>query len=499
STVSGNIARYGGGIYSASNPELINVFVGNNVAFAGGGMYNDGAAVTSDDAALTNVTFSGNWAEQDGGGMVSVNGNPRLENVTFLGNTADNGPGGGLYNFNTKSGIAPMRLTDVTFEGNVALNGGGGMYNDLGDNLALTNITFSGNVSTTTGGGMYNRDGSPTLTNVTFFANTTVTQGGGMYNKGGSPTQKNLTFAYNSANQGGGIYNSTNSNPVILNTILWANPGAGGAQIYNDATSTPMVSDSIIEGGYAGGSFIITADPKLGTFGDHGGFTDTLSILPGSSAIDSGWDADCATTDQREVIRPQGPHCDIGAYEFVATFADVPTDYWAWQFVERLYNYGVTGGCGGGNYCPSQNVTRAQMAVFLLKSKYGTSYSPPPASGAVFGDVPSDHWAAAWIEELYMQSITSGCGNNNFCPDTLVTRDQMAVFLLRAKYGYTYYPPPATGVFADVPAGHWAAPWIEQLASEGITGGCGGGNYCPEGVVSRGQMAVFLVAAFGLP
>ncbi|MFZ5878503.1 MAG: hypothetical protein ACOY0R_03965, partial [Chloroflexota bacterium] len=71
STVSGNIARYGGGIYSASNPELINVFVGNNVAFAGGGMYNDGTAVTSDDAALTNVTFSGNWAEQDGGGMVT--------------------------------------------------------------------------------------------------------------------------------------------------------------------------------------------------------------------------------------------------------------------------------------------------------------------------------------------------------------------------------------------------------------------------------------------
>lgn len=69
----------------------------------------------------------------------------------------------------------------------------------------------------------------------------------------------------------------------------------------------------------------------------------------------------------------------------------------------------------------------------------------------------------------------------------------MAVFLLRAKYTSAYIPPSATGVFTDVPLIYWAAPWIEQQpASEGITGGCGIGNYCPNGPVTRSQMAVFL-------
>ena len=74
----------------------------------------------------------------------------------------------------------------------------------------------------------------------------------------------------------------------------------------------------------------------------------------------------------------------------------------------------------------------------------------------------------------------------------------MAVFLLRAKYGSGYSPPAATGVFADVPLNYWAVHWIEQLAAEGITAGCGGGNYCPETQVTRDQMAVFLVRTFGL-
>jgi hypothetical protein len=53
-------------------------------------------------------------------------------------------------------------------------------------------------------------------------------------------------------------------------------------------------------------------------------------------------------------------------------------------------------------------------------------------------------------------------------------------------------------MFADVPLGHWAGSWIEQLAREGITGGCGGGNYCPDSPVTRAQMAVFLTRTFGL-
>jgi hypothetical protein len=75
----------------------------------------------------------------------------------------------------------------------------------------------------------------------------------------------------------------------------------------------------------------------------------------------------------------------------------------------------------------------------------------------------------------------------------------MAVFLLRTKYGTGYLPPAATGtMFVDVPASAFAAAWIERLAVEGITAGCAPGLYCPNGNASRGEMAVFLTSTFGL-
>jgi hypothetical protein len=180
-------------------------------------------------------------------------------------------------------------------------------------------------------------------------------------------------------------------------------------------------------------------------------------------------------------------------------FADVPTWYWANSYIERLYAAGITGGCGGGNYCPETAVSRGQMAVFLERGMNSSSYTPPAATGTVFGDVPTSYWSASWVEKLFADGITGGCGGGNYCPDLAVSRAQMAVFLLRAKLGSSYTPPPATGVFPDVPTSYWAAPWIEQLYAEGITGGCGGGNYCPDQSVTRGQMAVFLVRTFSLP
>jgi hypothetical protein len=76
----------------------------------------------------------------------------------------------------------------------------------------------------------------------------------------------------------------------------------------------------------------------------------------------------------------------------------------------------------------------------------------------------------------------------------------MAVLLLRAKHGAGYQPPAATGLFTDVPLDHPLARWIEQLFREGITSGCGTApaRYCSDESVTRGQMAVFLVRTFGL-
>ncbi|MBK9604186.1 MAG: S-layer homology domain-containing protein [Anaerolineales bacterium] len=183
-------------------------------------------------------------------------------------------------------------------------------------------------------------------------------------------------------------------------------------------------------------------------------------------------------------------------------FADITPDYWAVDSIEKLYQNGITQGCGVYplTYCPESSTTRAQMAIFLLRSKHGSSYVPPAATGTAFADVSADHWAAAWIEQLVAEGITAGCGDGNYCPEAEVTRAQMAVFLLRSKYGGSYTPPAATGTaFTDVPADYWAAAWIEQLVAEGITAGCGNGNYCPESAVTRAQMAVFLVRTFNLP
>jgi photosystem II stability/assembly factor-like uncharacterized protein len=180
-------------------------------------------------------------------------------------------------------------------------------------------------------------------------------------------------------------------------------------------------------------------------------------------------------------------------------FLDVdPASHFAFTFIEALERSGVTGGCGGNNYCPDNPVTRAQMAVFLERGINGSMFVPPPANGTVFADVGASDFAAAYIEQLAADGITGGCGGGNYCPTNSVTRAQMAVFLLRARYGSTYVPPPPTGIFNDVPVGSFADGFIEQLAAEGITGGCGNGNFCPDNPITRAQMAVFLVRTFGL-
>jgi hypothetical protein len=272
-----------------------------------GGMWNYSSSPT-----LTNLIFSGNSANQYGGGLGNyVGSNPTLTEVSFSGNSAGQG-GGGMFN-NSSS----PSLTEIAFSGNSATLMGGGMYNIWTSNPALNKVTFSGN-SPSYGGGISNESSSPSLTNVTFSGNTATDYGGGMYNSSSSSTLKNVTFNGNSASYGGGISNYSSSTPQIHNTIFWGNTAAIGTQIYNNS-STSGVSNSVIQDGCPAGSIctmaIITADPLLGALGDYGGFTQTVPLLAGSPAINAGNDAVCPATDQRGFARPQGTHCDIGAFE----------------------------------------------------------------------------------------------------------------------------------------------------------------------------------------
>jgi CSLREA domain-containing protein len=415
----------------------------------------------------------------------------------------DPNSGGGIYNGGT------LTVKNSSISDNVAV-GGGGIYN--GGTLIVNTSTISGNTTSfSDGAGILNFRGNVTVTNSTFAGNFAYEDGAGaIVNLHGNVTVTNSTISGNQGFGAGGIFNDGIA--ILKNTIVANNAGGNCAGAIVDGGNNLQFGGGVADScgwGHSSSGSLSNADPLLGMLANNGGPTQTMKLLAGSPAIDTGDATACSTSpvngvDQRGMTRPQGAGCDIGAYEYNGTFWDVPLNYWAWDYVERLYAAGITGGCATSplQYCPEGTVTRAQMAVFLLRGIHGASYTPPAVGGSTgFADVAPTYWAAAWIKQLAAEGITGGCGNGNYCPEGIVTRAQIAVFLLRAKHTASYIPPAVGGStgFTDVPTTYWAAAWIKQLVTEGITGGCGVGTYCPESPVTRAQMAVFLVRTFNLP
>ena len=107
----------------------------------------------------------------------------------------------------------------------------------------------------------------------------------------------------------------------------------------------------------------------------------------------------------------------------------------------------------------------------------GSAGTLPNGWIADFLDVPGNQQFYSYVTTLVRNQITVGVGGGNYGVDQPTLRRQMAVFLLKAKHGICYTPPACNGDFADVPCPSTFADWIEQMAAEGITGGCGGGNF----------------------
>jgi RHS repeat-associated protein len=181
-----------------------------------------------------------------------------------------------------------------------------------------------------------------------------------------------------------------------------------------------------------------------------------------------------------------------------AVFGDVPAGAPNQKEIEGIYYFGVTAGCQTTPrlYCPSQAVTRGQMAVFLLVAKEGTGYSPPPCT-MIFNDVPCSNPQARFINEISRRGVTSGCGGGNYCPGNTVTNAEMAVFLITMLGLPT--PACSTSPYLDVQCASFGGPWIAEEARRQITPGCGGGNFCPGSAVTRGAMAALLSRAFDVP
>jgi len=258
-------------------------------------------------ATLNNLRITHGYNAGSGAGIYNQ-GDLTVTNSILYNNIADS-LGGGICN-----DAGTLNVTDSTLAENSAGISGGGIYNN-GGTMTVRGSTFSTNSADDNGGGIYNQ-GPLTVTNSTLVGNTTSSGGGGgMYLLFTIGTVNNLTIQTNSAGgNGGGIYFNGSSSTTINNTIFWDNTVTGtGAQLY--ATSSPTLNDSVVQGGYGGGTHIITADPRLGPLGNNGGPTQTIPLYAGSSALNAGNVATCAGIDQRGVSRPLPGHCDVGAFE----------------------------------------------------------------------------------------------------------------------------------------------------------------------------------------
>jgi hypothetical protein len=151
-----------------------------------------------------------------------------------------------------------------------------------------------------------------------------------------------------------------------------------------------------------------------------------------------------------------------------------------------LYDRGVSGGCADGQFCPEDPLTRGQMAAFLARA-----LDLPAATVDFFSDDDASFFEAD-IDSIAAASITSGCASGEYCPNDPLTRGQMAAFLVRALD----LPATTTDYFSDDDGNRFENE-INALAAAGITTGYSDGQYLPNGLVTRAQMASFLVRGLG--
>ncbi len=302
--VTGGNASLGGGIQNAGTLLLAHSTVTDSAANNGGGIYNQqGGTLT-----LAGTTVSQNVAGRDGGGIANNGGALQLSLATVAGNKASLA-GGGIVDF-----FGTVSISQSTIAGNAATGrnseGGGGIANGDGT-LTVDKSTISGNsTSSGTGGSAIFNILTTSVSNSTISGNTGP--GHSVLNSD-TLTLSYVTIASNSA----GISNSgsvTATGTIIANN----NPGTNCfGNRFNEPFGFNLDSGTSCRLSQA--TDLTGTDPLLGPLASNGGPTQTQALQAGSPAIDHGGTSanGCPPTDQRGVTRPQGPACDIGAFEFV--------------------------------------------------------------------------------------------------------------------------------------------------------------------------------------
>jgi PKD repeat protein len=197
------------------------------------------------------------------------------------------------------------------------------------------------------------------------------------------------------------------------------------------------------------------------------------------------------------------------AHYLLVSFPDVPVQppFWALDQILACVDAGIVAGYPDGTYRPANPVSRDQMAVYIARALVGGDDKVPtgPAT-ATFSDVPIDYWAFKYVEYAVTQNVVEGYPDGTYRPTIPVNRAQMAVFVARAIATPTAgvdlvnYTPPTTATFPDVLTNFWAYKYVEYIAQPGIgvTQGYPDGDYHPEYICTRDQMAVYVARAFRL-
>jgi len=303
--------------------------------------------------------------------------------------------------------------------------------------------------------------------------------------------------------------------PASDETALGA---AGGTGIIN-LTASPSTCSQVWQStsAYAWLTFPITCSTGIcysGSISGSGSGTIPYKVAPNKSSTTLTGDIYISVLTPPFVITEgaAGTCISCGLSFSDVTAADSFRDY-----ISAIACAGITQGCGSGNYCPSQNVTREQMAAFIVRADKGeppADYCTNPSYGGnQFNDVSSSDNFCPYIRELQQLGITDGCGPGDYCPLDYVTRDEMAAFLVRATQVAAGQGPEAftcnggaagasvscattTPYFSDVPTTDGFFPYVQKLYELEITTGCGNGNYCPLDYVTRDEMAAFLFRSF---
>ena len=179
-------------------------------------------------------------------------------------------------------------------------------------------------------------------------------------------------------------------------------------------------------------------------------------------------------------------------YEVVVDerFTDVPPGHLFAGEVTGLVELGITRGCTPTTFCPEESVTRGEMAAFLVRALDLKLLGSPTDS---FTDDDGSTFEAD-IEILQGHDITNGCTTTEFCPTEVVTRGEMAAFLVRAfKFPTSTHDP-----FSDDDGTVFESD-VAALDASGVTSGCAPQLYCPDRAVTRGEVAAFLIRALALP